>query len=729
MPGPSLGTNMAGLVDWSTAFPFLDLFRMSRDWFTQTDGQFNSGQAGLLDLDENGWIRGFTQDGSPAPFDRVATILFTGGHLPGGTYVLDWQGEGTIELAHVPAEAVVERGDHHMVLRLSPGQVLQIALTATDPDGTGDYLRDIRLYNTQHAELLAAGQQFTPEFLDRIDGFRVLRFMDWMGTNNSTVSTWEDATHAGAARETVPGGAAVETMVDLANTVRADPWFNIPHLATDDYIRQLATYVRDHLDPGLVARFELSNEVWNWGFGQAQHAQAQAEALWGSDVEGGWMQWYGMRAAQMAGIVADVFGAETGSRALNVIATQSGWWGLEDYALNAPDWVAGGGAPPRDAPFHVYAIASYFGGSMGSAEMSDQVDAWIAEGEDGFGHAIAWLRSTAAPDTLGSIGATIAYHAGVAASLGWQLEGYEGGQHIVDLDGLFGGAQSEAQTEFFTALVRQPAFRDLYLEYFAIWRDNGGGLMAQFSDFGEGGRYGSWGIWDSIYSPDTPRALAVQEFRDGVAAWWDDGREAGVFANGTVWVDRDGKDSHAGTALDDVLSGLRGDNSLSGGGGDDLIFARWGNDRLAGGAGNDALSAGRGDDTLSGDAGDDVLTAGSGNDRLTGGAGRDVLSGGAGDDVFVFAALTDSSAAHADQIARFRPGHDRIDLSGITQGTAPLWLGQTGFSASGAAELRRVGEDGAQMQRIELDLDGDGTADLAIDIGSTARINLTDFLF
>ena len=38
-------------------------------------------------------------------------------------------------------------------------------------------------------------------------------------------------------------------------------------------------------------------------------------------------------AAWMAGIVADVFGQETGSRALNVFATQGSWPGLEEFAL------------------------------------------------------------------------------------------------------------------------------------------------------------------------------------------------------------------------------------------------------------------------------------------------------------------------------------------------------------------------------------------------------------
>ncbi len=34
MPGPSLGINLSSLADWSTAFPFIDHFKMSRPWFT-----------------------------------------------------------------------------------------------------------------------------------------------------------------------------------------------------------------------------------------------------------------------------------------------------------------------------------------------------------------------------------------------------------------------------------------------------------------------------------------------------------------------------------------------------------------------------------------------------------------------------------------------------------------------------------------------------------------------
>ena len=79
MPGPSLGTNLSGLADWATNYPFVNQFLMTRDWFTQSSTQWNSNQAHLLDLDENGWVRAFTADGSPAPFQSVATIWQTNG--------------------------------------------------------------------------------------------------------------------------------------------------------------------------------------------------------------------------------------------------------------------------------------------------------------------------------------------------------------------------------------------------------------------------------------------------------------------------------------------------------------------------------------------------------------------------------------------------------------------------------------------------------------------------
>ena len=71
-------------------------------------------------------------------------------------------------------------------------------------------------------------------------------------------------------------------MVALANQTGTEPWFTMPAGADEEYIRNFATYVRDHLDPGLQVHVEYSNEMWNWAFGQTQWLGAQTKAAWGS---------------------------------------------------------------------------------------------------------------------------------------------------------------------------------------------------------------------------------------------------------------------------------------------------------------------------------------------------------------------------------------------------------------------------------------------------------------
>ena len=711
MAGPSLGTNLHGLVDWTTAFPFLNLFRQSRPWYTQTDEVFDTEQADLLDLDERGWVRAFTQTGSAAPFSRVATILLTSdaGIVKPGTYELVWQGSGELNLDFVPESQIISRKANRIVFSLTQGAI-QISIGSTDPLNTGDYIRDIQLYNTEHRELVQAGFQFAPDFLEKISDFRVLRFMDWMNTNNNPPGKISGLRPEGFARETNYGsdlrGASLETMVALANEVQADPWFTLPHTANDATIRAFATYVRDHLEPSLAARFELSNEVWNFIFPQSQFALKQGALLFGDRAIGSHMQWYGMRAAQMAEIVADVFGAATGNRALNVFATQAFNLGLEQYALDSPDLVAGGGTAPREAPFHIYAIAPYFGGSIGSEEMAQEVNRWALRGEAGLEEALNWLRSSDAEDSLARVGEVIRYHAGVANRLGWQLEAYEGGQHIVDQSIFFGGGTTPARTAFFSELVRHPEFSDLYETYFSLWRDAGGGMMAHFSDFGADSQYGSWGIWESSHAPDSSRAAAVTDFRDTVPAWWADPREAATFQNGRLAVDSAGQNRMVGTAFADRLSALEGDNMVNGRAGDDWLAARGGNDTLNGGPGRDRLEGGDGNDTyIVDDAGNRVVEAvnagidtvharvshtlavnvehlvltgnrvinGTGNalantitgnaaaNGLDGLAGEDTLTGGAGPDVFGFH-FGHSRIRTPDRITDFNFGEDKISL-------------------------------------------------------------------
>jgi Ca2+-binding RTX toxin-like protein len=122
-----------------------------------------------------------------------------------------------------------------------------------------------------------------------------------------------------------------------------------------------------------------------------------------------------------------------------------------------------------------------------------------------------------------------------------------------------------------------------------------------------------------------------------------------------------GNDSLSGAGGNDEMYGGIGNDSMTGSTGDDVVYGESGNDTLSGSNGTDQLYGGSGDDTLSGgndadtlyaddpfhsdfddptaintlngDAGSDTLYGGAGKDTLNGGADNDTLSGGANDDI------------------------------------------------------------------------------------------------
>lgn len=135
----------------------------------------------------------------------------------------------------------------------------------------------------------ASFSPFHPLFRERLAPFGTIRFMGMQETNTADIRTWADRRDAndvrqgsgaeGSPSEPLANGMSLEYMVQLANDLDADPWFNMPHMADDIFVRNFATYVRDHLEPGRKVSVEWSNEIWNfgWGFEASQRVMDQTK--------------------------------------------------------------------------------------------------------------------------------------------------------------------------------------------------------------------------------------------------------------------------------------------------------------------------------------------------------------------------------------------------------------------------------------------------------------------
>ncbi len=165
-----------------------------------------------------------------------------------------------------------------------------------------------------------------------------------------------------------------------------------------------------------------------------------------------------------------------------------------------------------------------------------------------------------------------------------------------------------------------------------------------------------------------------------------------------------------GSAQGDALTGDDRANSLTGGAGNDTLNGGDGKDRLDGGADNDRLL---------GDLGQDRLNGGDGADTLNGGVRYDLLTGGSGNDTFVF----DRVDLVSDRVTDLATG-DVVDLSAIdadsTTGGNQAFELVTGFHNE-AGEARLNYKAGKNETLLELDMNGDGVADMTITLDGDQR--------
>ncbi len=217
---------------------------------------------------------------------------------------------------------------------------------------------------------------FNPDFLRRLEGFEALRFMDWMETNDSEQSGWADRPRVTDYTYSLRGVPA-EVMLDLANLLGADAWFNMPHLADDDYIRRFATLVRNGLWTDLTAYVEFPTKSGTGSSNRPLGRPHGAGALEPRQRLGAVL-----RPARQPGGRDLVRGLWRRCRgpAGQRDSTQTGWLGLEKDILDPPLLRQ---EQPDRAPVHsffdAYAITGYFGHALGQEDRAPMVRDWIAD--------------------------------------------------------------------------------------------------------------------------------------------------------------------------------------------------------------------------------------------------------------------------------------------------------------------------------------------------------------
>ena len=480
-----IGTNVSGLDDFSVEFTFTDVFKQSRPWFSGSAATWEDPRP--LDLDEHGWVR------SLQPGQLARTLMFWDlsqrpGSYPAGRYVVTYDGEGRLD--YWRNSRVVERGPGREVLDVNPdlGGGIGLFITATNPS---NYIRNIHVAMPGAAP---SDQRFNPLFLDRLHNYRAIRFMNWMlgQTNNNIMQrTWSERPTTDDARWT-SRGVPVEVIVDLANTLHADPWVTIPHLADDDYVRHFAQTVAERLDPSLKVYVEHSNEVWNNGYPQAHYAQERGLALGlSTNPAEAQIRYHAMRSREIFGIFESVLPPE---RLVRVLGSFVGNAATTNAALSFRD--------TRDHTDAV-AIAPYFGiqpADLGRVR-GMSVDDLLRD-----------LEASAVPAVM----AQVRQHGALPRQSRIPVVAYEGGQHLVTWNA--GALQADPSLEaLFDAVNRDQRFGALYSRYLQNWSDAGGGLFMHYTNCNSYGIFGRFGSLEYIGQPraEAPKYDALQRWMEG----------------------------------------------------------------------------------------------------------------------------------------------------------------------------------------------------------------------
>ena len=579
-----LGINLRELRYWSTEMPTVDFFKRASNragsvWLTQCDWgvackdstgmdiSWDTREQAQLDLDAAGWPKSLPAADSALKYRYVTTMLWReSDKIPLGRWTVLYDGEGTLSYGQtgVTRNAAASTSGRDVFDVAAGANALNLTIRATDPNKNGNYLRNIRViapggtcdgdpfsYAADAAACPSsyrpltetyASQPFHPQYLASLRPFASFRVIHLSMTNTDRNKEWAERPRFDEISWGYDGekGVPIEVTLDLANTLDASPWLEVPHMASDDYVLQFARLAKARLTTTRPIYLEYGNEAWNgmypYSLG-ANYVKDQGKARWPTSTESDYakgMNWFALRTKQICAIWKQEF-ADRPGQVKCVMGAQGGTpWVTDHYLLSCPLHAAepGGSACDKAAGINAFAAGYYFGGHVSDTAFQAQIEAdWFTQADGGLtrlfqeitdGSALAtpagWTRQRA---TVAGIATQMAANKLVADQYGVAMLVYEGGNE------LFGLSTTNAYQIKLQQLIeraqRDPRMGAAYTAVLNHWKANGGHLYAVYESTG---RYtatrGNSTLleWQGQPRSEAPKYDAVLTFMENNPCWW-----------------------------------------------------------------------------------------------------------------------------------------------------------------------------------------------------------------
>ncbi len=274
-----VGMNIPSVNYYTTALVFTDVMKTASNMLTFHGNEWDTRQIAELEIDDNGYPLYLPQ---PTPDGHNSSVRFSINNYYTGRYRIYFDGEGVL------GGRIGKDENGYYVDLDGSGSNTWINILSSKQD---NHIRNIRILPENIAlETYIADEEgpkdllFNPDYVNGLKGFHVLRFMDWTLTNNSLQMEWtkdevgvpvsHDSEKLRYSRVTkdyysqgTDRGASYYYAAELCKKVGADAWVCVPHLASDNYITQMAEFWHNS---GVKVYLEASNEMWNWQFDQAE---------------------------------------------------------------------------------------------------------------------------------------------------------------------------------------------------------------------------------------------------------------------------------------------------------------------------------------------------------------------------------------------------------------------------------------------------------------------------